>query len=142
MRQHLRIAAAVAAMGLISANAATAGVGEVVNGSIASQVTTKGTDWDGARHSADSEYTSFKVPQGYTINRDQTVVHDLSANGSEHSYEVKYDDFVELIPGTGIVGPQTIRVKTHARSPGGSSNWGCRGWQQVRVDFQYVRYAN
>lgn len=131
-----------ATMAFVLAVSSEAWAGESYTGSVASEVTTKGTDNDGTGHIADSDWTTFPVPRGFIINEKATKVHVLSAAGREKEYKVEYADYVEVIPGTGIVAPTVIRVKTHARSPRDFWNAGCRGWMKVRVDFTYVRYAN
>jgi len=111
---------------------------KTVTGSLASEVTTKGTNLNGTRESADSEWSKVTVPEGFVIVEKKTKVHELSAAGSEHDCEVKYEDYVEVIAGTGITQPRTILVKTHARSP--KNEHGARGWMKVKVEYEAVRY--
>jgi hypothetical protein len=113
-------------------------VGEELTGTIASEVTTGTSGPDGARDSADSEWTSFTVPSNYAINKEKTAVDIQSEAGSEHDYDLKYEDYVEVLPGTGIVLPRTIRAKTHARSSTGP--FGGRGWMKIKVTFKYVQF--
>lgn len=124
--------------GLLLGGIALGAVGDRYTGSISSQVTTAPTEGDGVRHSAESGWTVLPVPANCVIIKDRTVVHELSANGSEYHATVEYDDYVEVVPGTGIQQPRTIKVKTFARGPRGAFSG--RGWLNVRVDFQYVQF--
>jgi predicted RNA-binding protein with TRAM domain len=116
-----------------------AAVGDEYSGTIASEVTTEATGGDGVRHSKDSDWSVFTVPTNCAIDPQRTVVEVLSENGSEHSYELQYDDYVVIVPGTQIKMPRTIRAKTHARSPTGFFSG--RGWEQIRVTFTYVQFT-
>ncbi|MBD2606689.1 hypothetical protein H6G81_19660 [Scytonema hofmannii FACHB-248] len=73
-----------------------------------SEITTQETDFDGARHTATSGWDSNTAPENYVINRDQVKVEWISQNGSENSYDLTYDDWVELVPGTSLKFPRTI----------------------------------
>lgn len=113
-------------------------VGDRKTGDIASEVTTRTTSGTGARRSKDSDWTEFEVPDGWAIVEGETVVHIISARGSEHSYVLQYDDETEVVPGTGIMQPTTIRLKTHARSSRG--HFGGSGSMKVKVEFVYVQF--
>ncbi|HLJ12209.1 MAG TPA: hypothetical protein VKU82_13530 [Planctomycetaceae bacterium] len=115
-------------------------IGEEQTSTIASEVTTGTSSADGSRDSADSEWTSFTVPSNFGINKEKTVIAVQSEAGSEHSYDVQYDDYVEVIPGTHIILPRTIRAQTHARSSTGP--FGGRGWEKIKVTFTYVQFKN
>ena len=108
---------------------------------IASEVTTEGTDLDGTRHDAWSEWTSTTAPADFVINNssDQVKVEWISDNGSENNFEIIYSDLVEVVPGTAIKLPQTIKVRTYARSPKGFGGAG-RGWSKIKVTGNYVKY--
>ncbi|MFT3721615.1 hypothetical protein [Pseudorhodoferax sp.] len=111
---------------------------EELKNQIASEVKTGTTRPDGRRRSKDSDWTVWKVPESYVINKDKTTVQVVSAYGSEHSYQIEYGDDVEIIPDTGIKQPTTIRVKTHARSAKGP--YGGAGSMKILVDVYYVKY--
>lgn len=106
---------------------------------IVSEVTTRETDFDGTRHSDWSDWTSTTAPAGHVINQNEVKVEWLSDNGSENSHEIIYENLVEIIPGTGIKLPQTIKVRTYARSPKGMG-WVGRGWSKIKVTGQFVKY--
>ncbi len=109
-----------------------------IKGEIASEVSTGPTSGTGERVSKDSDWTVIKVPAGHVINKGKTNVDVISARGSEHTYEIDYADYVEIIPGTAIMMPTTIKVRTHARSDHGLGGGG--GGMKVKVTFFYVKY--
>jgi hypothetical protein len=106
---------------------------------IVSEVTTRETDFDGTRHSDWSDWTSTTAPAGHVINQNEVKVEWLSDNGSENSHEIIYENLVEIIPGTGIKLPQTIKVRTYARSPKGKC-WVGRGWSKIKVTGEFTKY--
>lgn len=111
---------------------------EEKSGEIASEVSTGSTGADGTRKSKDSDWTTFTVPDGFVINKEKTSVAIISERGSEHTYAVEYEDYVEIIPGTNIKQPTTIKAKTHARSDHGPGAGG--GAMKIKVTFYYVKY--
>ena len=115
-------------------------IGDEQTGSIASEVSTGTTSGTGERVSKDSDWTHFTVPPNCGINKDKTNVSVEVEMGSEHTYELQYDDEVEVVPGTGIKLPRTIRAKTHARSSRG--HFGGKGAMKIKVDFTYVQFKN
>ncbi|TWT40048.1 hypothetical protein KOR42_50150 [Thalassoglobus neptunius] len=78
------------------------------------------------------------TPSGFVFVKDSLDKTFLSQNGSSNRIDHEWDDFVEIIPGTGIKMPRTLRVRTHARSP--ERCGGCRGWTKARVTARYVAY--
>jgi hypothetical protein len=113
-------------------------VAEELKNTIASEVSTGTSGSDGARVSKTSDWTVYTVPANYVINKDKTSVNIISERGSEHTYKVDYADFVEIIAGTGIKQPTTIKVQTHARSSKGPKGGG--GGMKISVDVYYVKY--
>jgi hypothetical protein len=103
-----------------------------------SEIITKETGGDGVRDSAWSGWDVNKAPPDHVINRDTVKVEWHSQNGSENSYDLVYDGWVELVPGTNLKFPQTIKVRTFARSPKG--HWTGRGWSKIKVTGDYVKY--
>jgi hypothetical protein len=106
---------------------------------IASEVTTESTDLDGSRHTAYSDWTSVTAPDGFVINniQGQVKVEWISDNGSENDVQIIYGDYVEIIPGTGIQLPRSVKVQTYARSPKGPLAG--RGWSKVKVTGTYTK---
>lgn len=103
-----------------------------------SEITTKGTDWDGERHDAWSGWDTNTAPAGHVIKQNEVKVEWHSQSGSANTYEMIFSDHVEIIPGTGITLPRTIKVRTYARSPKGSSAG--RGWSKIKVVGEYAKY--
>jgi hypothetical protein len=102
------------------------------------ECTTKETGWDGVRHSCQSGWDSVQAPENHVINRDTVTVTWESDAGSENDYDIVYDDWVEIIDGTGLKFPRTIRLRVSARGPKG--HFGGRGWSKVRVNGNFVKY--
>lgn len=103
-----------------------------------SEVTTEATGADGVRHSKHSGWDVNTAPPGHVINRDTVKVEWHSQNGSENSYDLVYDDWEVIVPGTDLKFPRTIKVRTYARSNKGFSSG--RGWSKIRVTGEYVKY--
>ena len=110
----------------------------MANFEIDSEIITKPTGADGVRDSAWSGWDSNTAPPDHVINRDTVRVEWLSQTGSENSYDLVYDDWVELVPGTNLKFPQTIKVRTYARGPKGYLT--DRGWSKIKVTGDYVKY--
>jgi hypothetical protein len=106
---------------------------------LVSEVTTKATDLDGARHSAWSDWSSTTAPDSHVINHNEVKVEWLSDNGSENTYQMVFDGWVEIVPGTGLKFPQTIKVQTYARSPKGMFGVG-RGWTKIKFTGAFIKY--
>lgn len=96
------------------------------------ECTTAATGCDGSRESCASGWTTNSVPEGYVYAKDRLEKTFESANGSEHYCEHKWEDFVEVIPGTGIEQPRTLKIRARARSPRG--NCAGRGWAKCRFN--------
>lgn len=106
-----------------------------------SEVSTRETDFDGARHDAWSDWSSNTAPPDFVIDTNQVRIEWLSDSGSENKQEHIYENWVEIIPGTGIKLPQTIKVRVYARSPEGKF-WVGRGWSKVKFSGAYIKYRN
>lgn len=104
-----------------------------------SEITTESTDLDGARHSATSGWDTNTAPANHVINQNTVKVEWASQNGSENSYDLIYEGWVEIVPGTLLKFPTTIKVRTYARSPKGKFGVG-RGWSKIKVTGEYVKY--
>lgn len=106
--------------------------------SIASECTTKETGLDGVRHSCNSDWSTNTAPEDHVINRDTVKVEWLSDAGSSNDVDIEYDDWVEIVAGTGLKFPRTIKVSVSARGPRGHASG--RGWSKVKVTGDYVKY--
>ncbi|WP_129580433.1 MULTISPECIES: hypothetical protein [Sorangium] len=104
------------------------------------ECTTVGTTWDGARSSCYSDWETYTVPPGYIIVESSYKENRVSENGSENWIEHEWADPIEIIPGTGITAPRTIRVRVHALGPSGRFDPGRRGWTNVRIELNYIKY--
>lgn len=128
---------------LVACNAPTCFADDPLSVTIASEVTTKGTDFDGERYSKTSDWTKFTVPTGFVFNKDTLVKSYTSKNGSSNRIDHKWSDYVEIVEGTGIKMPRTLQIRTHARSPKSDypgHNHNARGWSKAKVTAKYVKY--
>lgn len=105
---------------------------------IRTEVVTKGTGYDGTRESETTDWTEFTAPSGYVIVEKEVKIEYSSKAGSENRVDVEYDNWVEVVPGTGIKQPTKIRVRSHARSP--KHKRGARGWTKATVIVRMVKY--
>jgi hypothetical protein len=135
----------VAILGLISAlfvsstgTADPPGTEHHIKNTISAEVTTKETGWDGIRHSATSGWTAFTVPPGYVIVKDRSVLRELSIAGTDNRVTIVYENEVEVIPGSGIMLPRSVKLQVHARSPKGIQSG--RGWTKTELDFYYTKF--
>lgn len=120
-----------------------AAAAESLKVSISSEVTTKGTEFDCSRHSRTSDWSEVTVPNGYVYNERTLRKNYISKSGSDNRIDHEWDNYVEIIPGTEIMMPRTLRVRTHARSPKCNypgHNYQARGWTKARVTAEYVKY--
>jgi len=106
---------------------------------IAAECTTKSTEPSGKRNSCRSEWSILRAPDGHVFVKDDLEIHWEGKNGSENEAFVEWDDEVEIIKGTGIEMPQTLRVAVRARSPKGHASG--RGWSKVKFVVPYVKYS-
>lgn len=107
------------------------------------ECTSKGTEVDGKRNSCTSEWSEHTVPSNFVYNETSLNVYYQGKNGSSNRCDVEWDNFVELIPGTGITMPQTLRIRAHARSPKAkfpTHNTGARGWSECVFEGQYTKF--
>lgn len=108
--------------------------------------TTDATGWNGVRHACDSAPSVVRAPAGFVFVKDGAMGPKgppggkESANGSEHSCNFAWSDYVEVIAGTGIMQPQTFTLNAHARSPHGHASG--RGWVKCRYDVTMTRYQS
>lgn len=102
------------------------------------ECTSAGTAHTGERKSCSSGWSIVTLPAGYVFIKDRVEKTCRSCAGSENDINVEFDNFVEVIPGTGIEQPRTMRASVHARSP--RSCGGCRGWTKATVKCKYVKY--
>ncbi|MEY9091883.1 hypothetical protein [Paenibacillus sp. RC84] len=98
---------------------------------VSAECTTEGNDASGRRRDCDSLEDEYNTPDGYTLN-DRDLKISQSYNGSDPNINLTWDNFIELVPGSGYKVPTTVRLSVHARSPRGHS--GQRGWNKVTVE--------
>ncbi len=105
---------------------------------IAAQCTTDPTGGDGVRHSCESQRTVLNAPDGLVFIQARVEGGEVSGNGSEHGCRFNWDNFVEIIPGSGIVQPRSVWIQAYARGPSG--HWAGRGWAGCNYNVYMTRY--
>jgi|GEM_PF-1792891 len=100
------------------------------------ECTTDGTSWSGARRSCTSAWSVVTAPPNYVFN-ERSLSKSLRHENGSPRVDHEWHDYVEVIPGTGIKAPRTLKARSHARSPGCR---GCRGWAKALVTATYVQY--
>jgi len=106
---------------------------------ISAQCETKETGIDGVRHSCRSDWDILTAPDNHVINRDTVKVSWQHGRGSENKYDLAYDDWVEIIPGTGLKFPRTIKLRAIARGPKG--RFAGSGLSKLSVEGDFVKYG-
>lgn len=138
MKIHALFTAALAAM--LLAGQTWAAVPQATQ-SVAAECTTDATGGDGVRHDCDSTPTAISAPRGFVFIKDGPMGlagGKTSGNGSEHECRYEWGDYVEIVPGTGIVQPRTFTLTAHARSPSG--HFSGRGWAACRFQLTLTAY--
>ena len=102
-----------------------------------SEITSDATEASGARHSAWSGWDKNTAPADHVINNNTVRVEWHGQNGSENSYDLVYEDSIEIVPIPGLKLPSTVKVRTYARSPKGHTSG--RGWSKIKVVGDYVK---
>lgn len=85
---------------------------------------TEATLPDGRRRAEWGPWESVTAPEGFVINKDKINVAAIVERGSENRDERVFEDWVEIIPGSGIELPRTFKVRAFARSSRGHSAGG------------------
>ena len=78
------------------------------------------------------------APEGFVFIKDSIKIGCRSCNGSENRCDVQWADYVEIIPGTGIKLPRTVKTRAYARGPKG--HFSGRGWSKYTVVVKYTKY--
>lgn len=105
---------------------------------IIARVETKNTSITGERYSKWSNWEKVTAPDGYVINKDQMKIQALVEMGSENRDEMKFSDYVEIIPDTNINLPRTFEVRVFARSS--KSPAGGKGTTEYKYTGDFVNY--
>ncbi len=111
---------------------------EVIEFDYRAECTTEATGGDGVRHSCRSEWSTHTVPSGYVYIENKLEKGTTSDAGSENYCEHEFSDLVEVVSGTGITQPRTLKVRAVARSPKG--HFTGRGWSKCYFRGVYVKY--
>lgn len=105
---------------------------------IIAEAETEATSMSGERKSEWGNWQQATSPEGFVINKDKIRVEAISERGSENRDEKVFEDWVEVIPGSGIELPRTFKVRTFARSSKGHGAGG--GATKYKYTGDFVPY--
>ncbi len=105
---------------------------------VTSECTTKATGGDGVRHGCVAKPSSVNAPADYVFAEKSLIGGKKSGAGSQHECIYSWDNYVEVIPDTGIKQPTKFTLYSKARSPKG--HFKGRGWVECEYKFQLVKY--
>lgn len=100
-----------------------------------------GTHANGERQTAVSRVDTITLPLGTVFRQNSVQVNVISSRGETEDH-IEWDDMEEIIPGTGIFLPRTVRVWTECRSPKvpPPSNINVSGDREIEVKVTAVKY--
>lgn len=104
---------------------------------IAAECTTKGNDMSGRRKDCDSDESVYNAPDGFVLD-DRDYELQQSYNGSDPNINLKWENYIEILPGSGLKYPTTVKLSVHSRSPRGHN--GQRGWNKVNINGHMIQY--
>ncbi|PFS24371.1 hypothetical protein COK46_01790 [Bacillus thuringiensis] len=104
---------------------------------LAAECTTDGNDASGRRKDCDSDISVVNAPDGFVLN-DRDFEMQQTYNGTDPNVNLTWDDYVEIIPGSGLKYPTKVSLSVHARSPRGHN--GQRGWNKVKISGTMINY--
>jgi len=99
---------------------------------------TRSTRWDGKRYDCWSAWSTHTVPSNYVYNTNSLKTGYRSRKGSKNSCNIQWHDYVEIVPGTGIKAPRTIKIQSYALSSKGTGSG--PGWSDCFYKGQYVKF--
>lgn len=107
---------------------------------VTAECTTKETGADGKRHGCDSAWAELRAPEGFVFAEKSLTGGEWSGAGSEHNCLLRWDEYVEIIPGSAIEQPRVLRLAAHARSPKGHLSG--RGWSKCKYTVKLSKYTS
>jgi hypothetical protein len=106
---------------------------------ITAECTTRPTGGDGVRHGCSSKRSEIRAPEGHVFVQNSLQGGLTSGAGSQRDCRFAWDNYIEVIPGTGITQPATLYLSAHARGPKG--HFAGRGWAHCRYTVKITRYT-
>lgn len=104
---------------------------------LAIECTTPPTQGNGVRHDCKTEETRQMAPDGYVIVQN-SIKMDNTGRGSYHDCNSRFEEFVEIIPGSGITQPRTFVIWAKAMGPTG--HFSGTGDVSCKVSGFYTKY--
>ena len=106
--------------------------------SLTARVSIDQTPISGVRNAASSEWSYFQAPEEHVINKEAAVVnweHDCT----EERYDMVWDNWAEIVPGTGLKLPRRLAIRVHGCSKHGPLSGGA--WARLTVSGVIVKYT-
>ncbi len=101
------------------------------------ECSTPPTQGDGVRHDCKTSETRQAAPENYVIAQNSIKVVN-KGKGSYHDCNPRFEDYVEIIPGSGITQPKTFVIWAKAMGPSG--HFAGTGSVQCDVTGFYTKY--
>lgn len=106
--------------------------------SIVARVDVDQTPLSGVRNSGSSPWSSVEAPAEHVINKEKLNLawaHDCN----EERYDLVWDNWQEIIPGTGLIQPRKLSIRVHCFSKSGAFSGGA--WAQLTASGDFVKYV-
>jgi hypothetical protein len=108
------------------------------NFSIVAHVDVDQTPLSGARNSGSSAWSSIEAPPEYVINKDK-VQFAWTHDATEEWNEKKWENPVEIIPGSGIEQPRKLSIQVGCYSKHGALSGGA--WADLKATGVFSKYT-
>lgn len=102
---------------------------------IAAECTTDPNDLSGKSKDCDSKESVVNAPDGFVLD-DREFVVSHSYNGRDPDVHLSWENHKEIIPGSGLKFPTTVKLRVHARTPKGHN--GQRGWNKYQISGNMI----
>ncbi len=96
------------------------------------------TGGSGERNAASSAWSDVTAPDEHVINKDKVSI-SWTCDCEEGRYETKWEDWVEVIPGSGIEQPRKLSIRVHGYSKSGRYSGGA--WADLKASGDFVKYV-
>jgi hypothetical protein len=106
---------------------------------ISANCATLQTAADGSRPACDSKHVVLHASADHAFAQNSLQGGEVEGEGSEHECRFGWDNFVEVIPKSGITQPTTLWIQAHARSPTGI---GLRGRSTCSFSVKQFSYRS
>jgi hypothetical protein len=96
------------------------------------------TGGNGVRNAASSAWSHVEAPAGHVINKDKVQL-SWTTDCEEGRYDLQWEEYVEVVPGTGIEQPRKLSIRVHGFSKNGRYSGGA--WADLKAAGDFVKYT-